>query len=139
MIDEEIVSFVLGNGERLSTAYPEPPPDEALGQVDAALERRYRSALRNGRKLPSILPLLDLLSQAHPDTPPDELVGQVDAALDRLYRAGRVSYAGHRWLSDPPATVAGNLNALRPELRFDATTGTWSWTGTAWTHNIAVL
>jgi hypothetical protein len=95
-------------------------------------------ASSNGGQITSVLPLLDHLSRAHPDTPADELVGQVDAAFDRLYRAGRAWFAGHRWLSEQPSTVAGFLQGRVAELRYDTTTRTWSWSDTAWTENITV-
>jgi hypothetical protein len=101
-------------------------------------EEIARYARTNGGQITSIVTLLDHLSGVHLDTPPDELVAQVDAALDRLYRAGRASFAGHRWLSEPPSTVAGFLNRRLGQLRFDATACTWTWSGVEWTENVTV-
>lgn len=92
----------------------------------------------NDGRIVSILPLLDHLSRAHPETSPDELLVQVDAAFERLYCAGRALFAGHRWLSDRPATVAGFLTGRRGELGYDAATRTWAWSETQWTENVTV-
>jgi hypothetical protein len=98
-----------------------------------------RFAVEHGGHIPSVLPLLDHLARVHPELAPGELVAQVDAAVDRLYRAGRVAFAGHRWIvHELPAAVAGFLTRRLGELRFDETTRTWSWTGTQWTDNINV-
>ncbi len=92
-----------------------------------------------GGRITSVLPLLDHLARAHPELAPDDLVAHVDAAVDRLYRAGRASFAGHRWLGEPPATVAGFLQRRRGELRCDARTCRWAWSDTEWTENITLL
>lgn len=92
-----------------------------------------------GGRITSIVPLLDHLARAHPELAPDELVADVDAAIDRLYRDRRATFAGHRWLSERPAKVAGFLIARRAELRWEPGARTWSWTGTQWTENLYVL
>jgi hypothetical protein len=50
---------------------------------------------------------------------------QVDDAIDRLYRAGRLHVRGHRWLSDRPASIRGNLVAMFDKRFLQRVDGRW--------------
>ena len=102
------------------------------------MEADFVAAAKAELKPGSPLEICAVLNRLPPSELGDHiLIDAIDEVMDKLYRRKKLFIPGHRWLSEDPASIRGQLTSLfeNGEICRDSETGLWT---SPWTYYFTV-